>query len=282
MLASMKDTRHKDGEGYTMPVVVRARSYYLYDRYGVRYIDFFQNHGRAILGHRPELMQRAIKSTVDRGLVSEYPSVFQGRLEKLLAQLFPDFSAFRLYSDSRLVNDLALKVSSGAKAIYDPACSASENSCKVSYWRPYLEVGGADSVLLFPILPFPGSFIPQVVCIKDQTLAETLPPSDCVSPLLLDLLIKATANLINEMKSEESVAKRMDNPFKGLFETRGPYGITHLDDIRYREFYQEALRLRVVLPPSADIPFIVPGSYSKGDISEFLKLSAQYVPTMAE
>lgn len=282
MLASMKDTRHKDGEGYTMPVVVRARSYYLYDRYGVRYIDFFQNHGRAILGHRPDMMQRAIKSTVGRGLVSEYPSVFTGRLEKLLAQLFPDFSAFRLYSDRRVVDDLVMRVSPDAKAIYDPAYPVSENSCKVSYWRPYLEVGGADSVLLFPILPFPGSFIPQVVCIKDQTLAEELPPSDCVSPLLLDLLIKATACLIDEMKSEESVAKRMDNPLKGLFETRGPYGITNLDHARYREFYHEALQLRVVLPPSADIPFIVPGTYSKGDISEFLRLSAQYATTMVE
>ncbi|WP_320129460.1 glutamate-1-semialdehyde aminotransferase [uncultured Sphaerochaeta sp.] len=276
----MKDTRHKDGEGYTMPVVVRARSFYLYDRYGVRYIDFFQNHGRAILGHRPEMMQRAIKSTVDRGLVSEYPSVFSGRLEKLLAQLFPGYLAFRIYSDSHVIADIARKVSPDAKAIYDPACPVLENSCKVSYWRPYLEVGGADSVLLFPILPFPGSFIPQVVCIKDQALADELPLSDCVSPLLLDLLIKATASLIHEMKSEESVVKRMDNPLKGLFETRGPYGITNLDDIRYREFYHEALKLRVVLPPTADIPFIIPGIYSKGDISEFLRLSAQYATTM--
>ena len=257
-----------------MPIVVRARSFYLYDRYGVRYIDFFQNHGRAILGHRPELMQRAIKSTVSRGLVSEYPSVFEGRLEKLLAKLFPDYSGFRMYDDPDVVEKVAMRVSKDV--IYDPACSPIEANCAVSYWRPYLEVGGADSVLLFPILPFPGSFIPQVVCIKDQALADELPPSDCVSPLLLDLLIKATASLIQSVNSVETVAKRRDNPLSGLFETRGPYGMTNLSESRYREFAQEALRLKVVLPPSPDVPFIVPGEYSKGDVEMFLKLARQY------
>lgn len=274
MLASMKDTRHTSQEGYTMPIVVRARSFYLYDRYGVRYIDFFQNHGRAILGHRPELMQKAIKSTVSRGLVSEYPSVYEGRLEKLLAKLFPDYAGFRMYCNPAMVEKVAMMVSTDV--IYDPAYSPSEANCAVSYWRPYLEVGGADSVLLFPILPFPGSFIPQVVCIKDQALADELPPSDCVSPLLLDLLIKATASMIQSLNSDEMVAKRMNNPLSGLFKTRGPYGMTNLSESRYREFAQEALRLKVVLPPSPDVPFIVPGDYSKGDVEMFLKLAEQY------
>jgi hypothetical protein len=225
-------------------------------------------------------MQRAIKSTVSRGLVSEYPSVFEGRLEKLLAQLFPDCPVVRIYSDRRTVEGLVRLVSSDAQAIYDPACSDPENRAEVSYWRPYLGDGGANSVMLLPILPFPGSFIPQVVCCKDKTLGSELPPSDCVSPLLLDLLVKATASLICELKEEETVAKRMDNPLEGVFETRGPYGMTHLDPIRYREFYREALRLRVVLPPSESVPFIVPGAYSRGDVDEFLKLSVRYAETM--
>jgi len=274
MLSAVKDTRHVTREHYTMPIVVRAQSFYLYDRYGLRYIDFFQNHGRAILGHRPELLQRSLKNTANRGLISEYPSVFGGRLEKLLARLFPDYADFRLYADAQVVRQVAMKVSSDA--IYDPAYSPPADHHPVSVWRPYLEVGGADSELLFPILPFPGSFIPQVVCIKEQALADELPPSDPVSPLLLDLLIKTVATLIRSLESEEAVAKRKSNPLAGLFETRGPYGITHLSSSRYREFAQEALRLKVVLPPSADIPLITPGEYSKGDIALFLKLAEQY------
>ncbi len=274
MLEGMKDTRHVEAEHYTMPIVVRARSFNLYDRYGQRYLDFFQNHGRAILGHRPEMLLRSLKGTASRGLISEYPSVFEGRLEKLLARLFPDYAVFRLYAESHMVRQVAKQVSSDP--IYDPASSPPTDHHPVSFWRPYLEVGGADSELLFPILPFPGSFIPQVVCIKDQSLADELPPSDPVSPLLLDLLIKTTAALMQSLESEEAVAKRMNNPLSGLFETRGPYGITHLSSTRYREFAQEALGLKVVLPPSADIPFITPGEYSKGDIALLLKLAEQY------
>lgn len=274
MLSSLKDTRQVAGEHYTMPIVVRARSFYLYDRYGLRYIDFFQNHGRAILGHRPELLQRSLKSTANQGLISEYPSVFEGRLEKLLARLFPDYADFRLYADAQVVRQVILKVSSDP--IYDPACSPPTDHHPVSFWRPYLEVGGADSELLLPILPFPGSFIPQVVCIKEQSLADEMPPSDPVSPLLLDLLIKTVATLIRSLESEEAVAKRKINPLAGLFETRGPYGMTHLSSSRYREFSQEALRLKVVLPPSVESPFITPGEYSKGDIALFLKLAEQY------
>ncbi len=276
MLSTVKDTRHVRAEHYTMPIVVRARSFCLYDRYGLRYVDFFQNHGRAILGHRPELLQRSLKSTANRGLVSEYPSVFAGRLEKLLARLFPDYADFRLYADSHVVRQVAMEVSSDS--IYDPACSPPTDHHPVSFWRPYLEVGGADSEVLLPILPFPGSFIPQVVCIKEQALADEMPPSDPVSPLLLDLLIKTVALLIRSLESEEAVAKRKINPLAGLFETRGPYGITHLSSSRYREFACEALRLKVVLPPSADIPLITPGEYSKGDIALFLEMAKQYAP----
>jgi hypothetical protein len=94
--------------------------------------------------------------------------------------------------------------------------------------------------------------------------------------LLLDLLVKTTASLIRTLKVEDAVAKRMDNPLQGVFETRGPYGLTGLCAQRYEEFALEALALKVVLPPSADVPFIVPGEYSSGDVQAFLQLSRQY------
>jgi hypothetical protein len=269
-----KETRQERPEGYTMPTVVRARSFYLYDRRGVRYTDFFQNYGRAILGHRPEQVQRSIKATVSRGLISEYPSLFSGRLEKLLAMLFPDFVVFRVYSDQQKVLQVVRQVSNDA--LFDPAVSPEHASRTVSYWRPFLGFGGADSVMLLPILPFPGSFVPQVVCLKEEACTACLPPSDCVSPLLLDLLVKTTASLIRTLKVEDAVAKRMDNPLQGVFETRGPYGLTGLCAQRYEEFALEALALKVVLPPSADVPFIVPGEYSPGDVQAFLQLSRQY------
>ncbi|MGE4455222.1 MAG: glutamate-1-semialdehyde aminotransferase [Sphaerochaeta sp.] len=257
-----------------MPTVVRARDFYLYDRYGVRYTDFFQNYGRAILGHRPERMQRAIKSTVSRGLVAEYPSVFTGRLEKLLVNLFPNFPVVRYYTDSGKVMQAVKAVTSDA--IFDPAVSAEHASRTVSYWRPFLGFGGAESVMLFPILPFPGSFVPQVVCLTEEACTDQVPPSDVVSPLLLDLLVKTTASLIQVMESEETVAMRMNNPLKGVFRTRGPYGLTGLSETRYAAFAREAQEKQMVFPPTADIPFIIPGSYAKGDVVGLVELASRY------
>lgn len=274
MVMAGKDTRQTSAEGYTMPTVVRAREFYLYDRHGKRYLDFFQNNGRAILGHRPAFIQKAIKSTVSRGLISEYPSVFDGRLEKLLATLFPGHPVIRIYSEKQTALQVARRVRSDA--IFDPSCTSGQASRTVSYWRPFLGFGGADSVMLLPILPFPGSFVPQVVCLKEEACTAGLPPSDHVSPLLLDLLIKSTSSLIREMESDETVAKRMDNPLSGLFETKGPYGLTGLSESRYEEFAREALALGVMLPPSAEIPFIVPGVYTKGDIQSFVELAGRY------
>lgn len=267
-------TRQEQSEGYTMPTVVRARNFHLYDRYGVRYTDFFQNYGRAILGHRPQLIQKAVKSTVSRGLISEYPSVFSGRLEKLLARLFPSFPVIRLYADQQKAVQVARLVSDDA--IFDPALSIKQASRTVSYWRPFLGFGGADSVMLFPILPFPGSFVPQVVCLKEEACTAAIPPSDCISPLLLDLLVKTVASLMQVLESEEMVKERMNNPLEGVFDTRGPYGLTGLSDMRYEAFALEALALKIVLPPKADIPFIIPGSYTEGDVRPFLELSRRY------
>ncbi|MGE4585614.1 MAG: glutamate-1-semialdehyde aminotransferase [Sphaerochaeta sp.] len=257
-----------------MPTVVRARSFYVYDRYGVRYLDFFQNYGRAVLGHRPDQIQKAMKNTISRGLVSEYPSIFAGRLETLLATLFPDYPVIRVYADHQKALQVAKQVSDDA--LFDPASSAEQASRTVSYWRPFLGSGGADSVMLFPILPFPGSFVPQVVCLKEEACTAELPPSDCVSPLLLDLLIKTTASLVRTLKMEEVVTMRMNNPLQGVFETRGPYGLTGLSDQRYGEFALEALACKVIMPPSAQVPFIVPGEYTSGTIRPLLELARRY------
>lgn len=274
MERSGKATRQDWPEGYTMPTVVRARDFYLYDRYGERYTDFFQNYGRAILGHRPERIQQAIKSTVSRGLIAEYPSVFTGRLEKLLVNLFPSFPVVRIYSDPRKVMQAVSAVSDDA--LFDPALSAEHASRTVSYWRPFLGFGGAESVMLLPILPFPGSFVPQVVCLKESFCTAQVPPSDMVSPLLLDLLVKTTASLIQVLKSEETVAKRMDNPLSGVFKTRGPYGLTGLSEERYAAFAREALTKHMVFPRAADVPFIIPGSYTKGDVVGLVELASRY------
>lgn len=263
---------------YTMPVFVRAREYHLYDRQGRRYIDFFQNHGRAILGHRPDGMLRALKATASRGLIAEYPSVYQGRLEKILEQLLPGPFTVRYYSDLRYVRDVlqrTLGLSGAPLAIADPALADPSPDDAVTFWRPFLEDVELLAKVFIPILPFPGNFVPEIVCVRDGSLAKELPPSDPVSPLLLDLLVKSAADLIGGTEEKRKRSSRR-NPLAEVFpHTRGPYCGTGLSEDRYRVLYDAALEAGVVLPPGPDFPVISPRWYDDGEIGPFIRLAQE-------
>lgn len=51
----------------SVPLIRRARGYFLYTPDGRRFLDFYQDNGRAVLGHRSSGMQQVIKSTVSKG-----------------------------------------------------------------------------------------------------------------------------------------------------------------------------------------------------------------------
>ncbi len=272
--------RQNSPQTYTIPVFVRARDYHLYDQKGRRYIDFFQNHGRAILGHRPDGVFRAMKATASRGLIAEYPSFHQGRLEKILEQLLPGPFTVRYFSDLRYAREVlqqAFGTNDAPLVIADPALTTPSLGDKVSFWRPFLEDVELLSPVFIPILPFPGNFVPEIVCVRDETLAKELPPSDPVSPLLLDLLVKSASALLGtagDTRKRES--KR--NPLSEVFPlTKGPYSVTGFSEERYREFYTAALELGVVLPPGPCFPLIFPQEYSEGEVGPLIRLARDFV-----
>ena len=78
-------------------LIRRARGYFLYTADGRRFLDFYQDNGRALLGHRVQGMQRVIKSTVSRGLLAPYPSVYGGRVERMVRKMFPSAGTVRVY-----------------------------------------------------------------------------------------------------------------------------------------------------------------------------------------
>ena len=47
-----------------IPPVRRARDYHIYDESGRRYLDFYQDGGRAVLGHRPPNVAKTLKNVL--------------------------------------------------------------------------------------------------------------------------------------------------------------------------------------------------------------------------
>ena len=84
-----------------LPLIHRARGYRLYGAEGRRYIDFYQDGGRALLGHRPAGWTRIVKSTGNRGLFASYPSRFAGKARRAALSLFPWAEDAHIFPDFR-------------------------------------------------------------------------------------------------------------------------------------------------------------------------------------
>lgn len=259
---------------YTMPVIVRARDYRLYDRKGQRYIDLYQNNGRAVLGHRPPGISQTIKSTISRGLFAEYPSIYDGRLEKILKLMFTDYPTFRLYANrERALEAISLALSKRVRGsqILDPAMTEKEHE-HLMYWRPFLPESQVKPDLLLPIFPFPGSFAPYVVCVRNMDMLEKMPPSDMLSPFLIDALVKTLSALIRTMHGPIGHGSEFQRLIDVLeWDRRGPYINTRLDAAAYIEVFKLALGQGVLLPPGESYPIIIPREFSEGEIQGVLR-----------
>ena len=251
-----------------VPSIRRARGYFLYTADGRRFLDFYQDEGRALLGHRVQGMQRVIKSTVSRGLLAPYPSVYGGRVERMVRKLFPSAGTVRVYRNKdRLSSAVAAachKPASHVK-IEDPL---SHRRGEVMLWRPFLLDQPEDVPFLVPVFPFPGDFSPFAIVAADP--GAELPPSDTVSPFLSDTLAKVISELSERLSAPpEDDLSCFDS---SLWERRSRYLVFNMEQDAYRSLYIKALAAGIFLPPSADITGIIPLEYESGQVKKFLTL----------
>ena len=249
------------------PRIRRTRGYFLYTADGRRFLDFYQDNGRALLGHRVPGMQRALKSTVAKGLLAPYPSVYSQRVERMVKKLFPSCNDVRMYrTKERLCGAVAAALHKPVHTvrIRDPLF---HDSGELMLWRPFLPGPQMNAPFLVPVLPFPGDFAPWVVVVNQRNLM--LPVSDTVSPFLTDALVKVTAQLYEKLSLPEEDLSAFDSPF---WERRGRYLVMKVEEPFYKRLYEKALRAEIFLPPSVSLAGIIPLEHEPGQIKKFLKL----------
>ena len=260
---------------------------------GGRYLDMYLSGGTAVLGHRPGGVNLRLKNTMARGLWSGYPSPWPGRLKKELKRLLPEFPHILIFSgifhaESWLAERFP------EMEIRDPAVEGAAPGHH-ALWRPFCPEGYAGTAsgsgvdVLIPVLPFPASFLPGIVCCRRGVVS----PEDLnrwsgssVSPVLLSGLTRAAA-MVRELLSEktESSKKVKFNNGKGGdihplnrilkmpgWDRRGPYLKYTGPPEEYKENFKSVLNSRILLPPSPGIPAVVPGLYSRGEIAPLLKV----------
>lgn len=228
-----------------LPPVRRARDYYLYDGRGKRYLDLWQEGGRAWLGHRPEGLTLHLKNAASRGVYGTMPSAEEGKLVKALRALGKELGAEEHSEIRRLPFGLGDK----------------EGGRDIPLWRPGEQWAFREEEVEL-LIPLPGLDYGQIFfCRKTSVLCGVESPLP--SPLLAAALTRVLWSLIAALK--EPVDYEILN--SEFWEQKGGCLFWKGSANGYDALFNQALEKRILLPPSFRHPAILPRKQSEGDRS---------------
>ena len=247
---------------HSIPQVLRARGWRLYTDNGRRLIDLWQYGGRAILGHNPPGMLRAIKNSAERSLYAPHPHFSGDRFFKALAVLLPGHT-FRIYESEAFLNQAVSQVQAA------PAL-----------WRPFLDKEAQNALqlepVLLPVLPFPFPGAPAVLAIDAEkaTVLEKLPPSHLLSPVALTAAARCIYDLIASPKRGSPHFPKVDKAVKksSIWKRQGIYLYYSGTAENYGDLFQRFLEGGFLVPPMPGEPAILPGELSPGEETKLAAL----------
>jgi hypothetical protein len=256
-----------------VPLVRRAREYHLYTLSGRRYLDLWQNGGRSLLGHRPGRLTTVLKNTISKGLIADLPSVYGGRLQRLLHHMFPGCSSFRVAgspAEALQLASLYLGRTVEQEELSDPAAGKEKIAhAELSFWRPLLP-GRIAAEVLFPILPFGMGGAPEVVCFRGD-LPGGFPEQGPLSGVLLAGLLRCLREL-QRFRTPEWLRRDLLAGCTG-WRQRGIYVAPDFDLADYQRVFEAFLEAGVLLSPEAPYVSILPsGELSKGERGKMIGL----------
>lgn len=264
--------------------VKRARNYYLYTQKN-RILDLYQDAGQALYGHRPPRISQSLKNIIAQGLYSPYSSCYRTRLEKILRKLFPQMQNFGLYQSLERLGGTGIRQVFAQK----PAESTNPDFLpppvpsrwgKIRLWRPHSEVlerAARQSDLLIGILPLPGIQVILLIDQRQRQKAVPIPESDLISPLQIQGMIQAAANILFRPMYRTKDPIRWDLQSRladtGIWLEDGPYlWLSKQAEPQYRELWQRAFAVDCLLPPSFFSPLHLPENLSSGEQKKLLGL----------
>ncbi|MDR3301745.1 MAG: hypothetical protein LBT01_04345 [Spirochaetaceae bacterium] len=197
-------------------------------------------------------MLRDVKNTAEKGLLAPFPSVYEGRLQRVLARLFPG-KIFRVYRDKTpLFHE------------------------QIPLWRPFLDerapfaphIDDECAAVFSPVLPFPLS--PEVLVI-DKNAAGDFPASDMISPVILTGTVRALGDMLanperGAFQFQKIRAALGEGASAGAqWRRQGIYLYKCENCPDYAAVFRRFLENGFLLPPTVDEPLILPGELSAGE-----------------
>ena len=241
-----------------LPVIRRARGWRLYAEDGRRFLDLWSDGGRSVAGRRTGSLGRLAKELLDRGLVSNLPSFWDGRLQKELADWLPSYSSFHFLADE-----------SGARSLLASSSQA------IGRIRPFGSWLGEDATsdLAFVTLPLAPAWSFAVVAIRKGFDIGMMPVSEPQATIRLAL---ATRSLVEFRRFEGEVGEAqwssMDRHISGLFERRGPWLLPKYTACAHAQVFESCLAAGILISPCYTQPSIIPGEFEDGEVAPLGKL----------
>ncbi len=236
-------------------IVKRAREHRLYTQDGKRIIDLSMGFGRGVLGHRPNGVSLALKNTIERGLYSEYQSIYFTRLNNLLLKMFPEYSIVTYLNSPKELN---------FKDIIDPIRKEyKKDLCyEAAYWRPFIETPNANNLII--LYPLPGLTSTTIIISKNAISLE----SQIISTIILSGILKS---MFDYNMAKETFKTDVFTPFSQIKNSTllPPYLIFNMEDSHYKELCNRALESDILLNTKEQIN-ILPMEYSQGELKKIL------------
>ncbi len=234
-----------------MAILRRGRDYHLYDGSGRRYLDLYQEGGRACLGHRPEGLSLKLKNIISRGVYTPYPCAEEGQMYKALEALLailtsgspPPRGACSYYRPESLSYQ---KLGQPRDPLFE------DSSAAFQYWRPWRPWPSCDVVELY--LPFPGLSYGHLL------IGQALPPGELPSPVIAAGISSILWTLSKQL-TELPRTLSLPEPWR----CQGPYFRWEGEEEAYDDLFKRALELGILLPPAPKTVGIVPRILHSGD-----------------
>lgn len=255
-----------------LPPIRRARLWRLYAEDRVagrpwRFLDFWMDGGRSLLGAKGTGIGTAAKAGIDTGLTRPFPSVREARLARALLSRYPGFAAVRFYRDEGRANAAAAAILGAGESLRIIMPFAEHLAAPRSAATP----GVATPRVATPRLPCPAILAPGVLLFENEELASRV-EGELVPPLALACAHRSLLELDRfSMDYSEKLWKRTDRRLGPFFERRGPFLQPRLGERAnskdYDRLFVAALGAGVLLSPDPELPSIVPGDFDDGELA---------------
>ncbi|MCL2706161.1 MAG: hypothetical protein FWE72_08145 [Spirochaetaceae bacterium] len=292
----------------SFPLIKRVRGYRLYTNNNEKYLDFYQEGGKAILGSKPRGFSLALKNEIEKSNFYNYPSGYLRKIEKGISKLAEECSVNISYfkTEEEMCRSVSEKegkkyslcknidcdhdvlgknnsqTQSSAGVIRSQQATGSSGGLIYS-WFPFcgssLKHYLNNFTYVLPVFPFPGDIAPIVllssnICIKNNYIP---------SPVVLSGLNNIIYNIIRFLEEVPYIHWReYTSMFNKIWRAKGPYLIPVYKKEVHELIFKNFLKNKILIQPCFGQMSVLPAEISEGERILFLDTAYNIIRSLTD